>query len=145
MVDPDAPDLAAAVPIRCIQENERVSLSIDAEFEHPLGGRELSTEAEVQALVVSGNYAGRGHVLSLDHHDPAQRIVGERRPRDALESARRHPGPIPGDGAARIRLPATAATPCIGLSASSEAGTRVGLRASAAGADGTCVSWSDGR
>ena len=94
MVDPDAPDLAAAVPIRCIQENERVPLSIDAEFEHPLGGRELGTEAEVQALVVSGNYAGRGHVLPLDQHDPAQRIVGDRPPWDALEFGRRHHGPV---------------------------------------------------
>src|SRR5438270_12202977 len=94
MVDPDAPDLTAAVPIRCIQENERVPLSIDAEFEHPLGGRELGTEAEVQALVISGNYAGRGHVLSLDHYDPAQRIIGDRPPWDALEFGRRHYRPV---------------------------------------------------
>src|SRR5437899_11427416 len=94
MVDPDAPDLTAAVSIRCIQENERVPLSIDAEFEHPLGGRELGTEAEVQALVVRGNYAGPGHVLTLDHHDPAQRIVGDRPPWDGLEFGRRHHGPV---------------------------------------------------
>ena len=59
MIDPDTSDLAAAIPIRSIQEHERVPLSIDADSEQLVAGSNPGAKAGVQALVVRSNFDGR--------------------------------------------------------------------------------------
>src|SRR5438105_14860185 len=97
MIDPDPAKLTGSVPVRRIQEDERIPLSIDGGCEHALDRRELSTEALVHALVVRRNSDRRRVIDPAEDHDPAERIADW--PHDPTRSPRRRDhGPVPVEG-----------------------------------------------
>ena len=83
------------LPAAGIEEDQRVSLAIDAKRERSLGGRQLRLPAPVQMIVVRDDHGGRCVIgLPGDHHHAAQGIVYDEPGNVDGLSRRRHHGTV---------------------------------------------------